>query len=270
MKLLALRFAKRIFGVRVAWVAHNAKPHDMAKTSILAPFFIRTLDGIIYLSAYSREVITALYAPGRHTRELITVHGHYRTATAAATKPPPLQNSCIQLLYFGQIRRYKNVDELIARIAELNDDRLFLTVAGTRKDETFAVQIEEAASSNPHIHLDLRQAPIPEPELEAMIDACHAVVLPYRDILNSGAALLALSRNRPILAPRRGSLPELQAKVGEDWVYLYDGDLSAEILHDFLTWLSLRRAGEVCDLSAFDWEPIGRSLGNFIGTLHKT
>ena len=61
-----------------------------------------------------------------------------------------------------------------------------------------------------------------------MIDANDAVVLPYRNILNSGVALHSLARNKPILAPRTGSLPELQQTVGGDWVHLFDGDISAE------------------------------------------
>src|SRR3546814_10110494 len=61
---------------------------------------------------------------------------------------------------------------------------------------------------------------------DLITDEADAVVLPYRDIVNSGSALLALSRFRPVIAPRLGSLIELQGQVGEDWLWLYDGPLT--------------------------------------------
>jgi hypothetical protein len=48
------------------------------------------------------------------------------------------------------------------------------------------------------------------------------VVLPYREILNSGTALLSLSFDRPVMMPRRGAGTELERSVGSDWLCLYD------------------------------------------------
>src|SRR3546814_7963709 len=68
--------------------------------------------------------------------------------------------------------------------------------------------------------------------IERITDEADAVVLPYRDIVNSGSALLALSRFRPVIAPRLGSLIELQGQVGEDWLWLYDGPLTGERMRE--------------------------------------
>ena len=59
------------------------------------------------------------------------------------------------------------------------------------------------------------------------LPATDLVVLPYRDILNSGSAVLALSFDRPVLVPRRGSLGDLQNHVGRQWVRTYEGDIGA-------------------------------------------
>jgi hypothetical protein len=96
------------------------------------------------------------------------------------------------------------------------------------------------------------------------------VVLPYRRILNSGAALFALSRNRPILAPRLGTLPELQDEIGPDWVDLYDGqDVTTESLARFSQRLRNQDA-PVADLSGYEWGPIGESIGDFFDQLSRT
>src|SRR5690606_36127483 len=57
--------------------------------------------------------------------------------------------------------------------------------------------------------------------------AADLVVLPYREILNSGTALLALSFDRPVLLPEAGAGDELTRRVGSEWVCTYEHELSA-------------------------------------------
>jgi beta-1,4-mannosyltransferase len=148
-------------------------------------------------------------------------------------------------------------------MGELAGSRLTLNVTGFKVDLAYAAMIETMAAGRPEIRLDLRSNLLPEADLEAAIDEIHGVVLPYRDILNSGSSLLALSRNRPVLAPRLGSLPEMQAHVGKDWLHLYDGALSAEVLRSFADRLHSVSLNP-CNLSAYDWAPIAQSLHRFI------
>src|SRR6185295_18271096 len=100
---------------------------------------------------------------------------------------------------------------------------------------------------------DVRTDPLPEAELEQAIDGGDAVVLSYRDVLNSGATFLALSRNRPVLAPRLGSLPELHERVGADWLSLYEGPLTPAIIGDFVARARRRQGNGQPDLAAYDW-----------------
>jgi len=265
LKLAMLQLAQRLRSTRLIWVAHNARPHDSApRPSALTLLFIRSLDGIIYLSRCSRDVIHDLYQLHQTVPELITAHGHYRNNSVTAPKPFPGLESEIRLSYFGQIRPYKGVDDLVMRVSEMLGKSVILTVIGRRNEEALASRIETISRSALNIHLDLRSTVIPHADLEAAIDDSHAVVLPYRDILNSGSALLALSRNRPILAPNIGSFPELQANVGADWVYLYEGELTTKVLEQFLAWMHARLPQSCCNLSAYDWAPIGRDLCCFI------
>ena len=67
-------------------------------------------------------------------------------------------------------------------------------------------------------------------------------MLPFSDIMHSGSAMLALSFNRPVLVPARGSLPELQMRVGSEWVRTYDGELTAAILKDAAAWAKSRKS----------------------------
>ncbi|MGH8206488.1 MAG: hypothetical protein ACRETK_06900 [Steroidobacteraceae bacterium] len=268
LKLQMLRALRRLRGLKLVWVAHNARPHDSEpRSSALTQRFLEMVDGIIYLSQHSRTTIRSLYRLPPTTQELITVHGHYRDEHVSPVPPVQRPTWQVRLVHFGQVRPYKNVEELVLCASQVAHHGIQLTVAGLRQDEQLAARITALASGASNVQLDLRAEPLAESELEATIDAGHAVALPYREILNSGAALYALSRNRPVLAPRLGSLAELQHNVGAEWVYLYDGPLTGTVLQEFADWMRSRARHGRPDLSAYDWNLIGEDTCRFIARL---
>jgi glycosyltransferase involved in cell wall biosynthesis len=267
-KLLIMTIAKRLCGARFIWVAHNAIPHDAdAGVPRLAAVFLRSLDGVIYLSAYSRELIEGLYPQSRRKRSLTTVHGHYRDVAVTLATPFRPPQGDVRLAYVGQIRPYKNLDVLVEAAAPITSG-LHLTlsggVAGGAANRAAVDLIAARAEALAHIKLDFGADALSDADFEARVDAADAVVLPYRRILHSGTALFALSRNRPVLAPKLGSLPQLRDEVGPEWIYLYDGELTSTVLEDFIRWLRETRRGAVAPMDAFDWPAIGRDLGRFI------
>lgn len=52
-------------------------------------------------------------------------------------------------------------------------------------------------------------------EVADLFRAATIVVLTYREILNSGSALLALSFDRPV--PAKGAMAELEDRAGAEW-----------------------------------------------------
>ncbi len=262
-QLLAAWRSARAAGTRFLWVAHNVHPHDTApRHHALARGFIDCLDGIIHLSRASAAAIRAAHRPAV-ARELITRHGHYRELCATPLRPFPALDDGIRLGYVGRIRPYKNLESLLASSAEAAVPGLEVSLAGFRHDDSYAARIEALAASRADVRLDLRSGFLSEAELEAAIDHCHAIVLPYRCILNSGTVLLALSRDRPVLAPRLGGLEELRDHVGDRWLRLYDGDLTASTVRSFIDLLRTHDGGR-CDLSSHDWGPIAADLCSFI------
>jgi beta-1,4-mannosyltransferase len=263
-KLAIIQIARILWGAKFIWVAHNAVPHDAAKsTSARTQRFLRSLDGIVFLSEYSRSLINRLYPEIRNCNALVTVHGHYRGATATRETPSTVPTGDIKLVHFGQIRPYKNLEVLVDVVSSISSG-IHLLVAGIAIDRSLCAAIQERSRPVTHIKLDFRDAPIGDAELEAIVDSADAVVLPYKNVLNSGAALLSLSRNRPVLAPNMGSLPELQDAVGSDWVYLYDGEFSRQVLLDFREWMLKTKRVGVAPLDAYEWSRIGQALHDFI------
>jgi beta-1,4-mannosyltransferase len=162
------------------------------------------------------------------------------------------------MLFFGQIRPYKQVEALIAAFRETTDDSLALHVVGSPKSEELGLAIRRAADGDRRISLNLSHAA--DQELSAEIGEAELVVLAYQEMTNSGAALLALSLGRPVLVPASDATRELSNEVGPGWVLLFDGKVSGEILQSALRDLrdgSGSRA-ERPDLGQRDWSTIGR------------
>jgi hypothetical protein len=89
------------------------------------------------------------------------------------------------------------------------------------------------------------------------------MVLPFRDILNSGSSLLALSFNGPILVPAKGSLTELAQTVGPEWVRTYPESLTPEILADAIVWAAKPRPSPA-PLESYSWERCGKETAEFL------
>jgi glycosyltransferase involved in cell wall biosynthesis len=160
------------------------------------------------------------------------------------------------LLFFGGVAPYKNVPHLIAtfRGAVLPD--AIMLIAG-RPDSRHGRRVEMAAHGDQRIKLDLRH--IPRERVRLLFSAADLVVLPFSDIMHSGSAILALSFNKPVLVPARGSLPELQARVGTRWVRTYDGELTPSILAAATAWAKNSDRESRPDLSSFEWPQIVRA-----------
>lgn len=267
-KLAMLNVARRVAGVRLVWVVHEATPHDSGqRASWSKRRFLKSLDGAIYLSHASKITAEADVPELKRVPALVTRHGHYRTDMEIEPVARIEPTGPVNLLYFGQIRPYKNLDGLIRAASGVSPDLIRVRISGWSKDRDFTRFLSELAATAPGVTLDIRDTFLPQADLESAIDASDGVVLPYRKILNSGAALFALSRNRPVLAPRLGTLPELHDEIGPDWVHLYSGD---DIVPDDLLAFAatLRQAkAKVADLSRYEWDEVGGSIGAFLDQL---
>ena len=96
---------------------------------------------------------------------------------------------------------------------------LRLIVAGRPRRPEAAAPIAAAAAADPRVSLRLDF--VPDDQLQVLLNASDAVVLPFRDILTSGSMILAMSFGRAIVAPSMGCLPDTLPPGGG---ILYDPD----------------------------------------------
>lgn len=233
--LAVIRFA-RLRGARLVWTAHNLQHHDDppgSPPSWLMQRFLGQVDGIIHLSETGRSQCARRLPRLASVATNVVPTGSYREAYPDAVSRREaranldLDADAVVLCSFGRIQRYKGLGALVNAFTELPDnDITLLVVGGGRAD--LSTMLREAASTDDRVRLTLRRV---EPdELQVFLAASDLVVLPYTDILHSGAARLAWTFAIPVLAPAVGAFPEWQAKFGAHWVRLYDGPLTADVL----------------------------------------
>ena len=130
-----------------------------------------------------------------------------------------------------------------------------LAIVGRVSSEGLRHEIEAARRGDERVHLHL-SAVSPE-DVSSWHAAADVVVLPYdtTSSLNSGAALLALSLDRPVVMPDGPSARELREYVGEEWVKPVRGSVN-----DFLTAAlsSDAPAGPRPSLDQLDWGEVAQ------------
>jgi beta-1,4-mannosyltransferase len=255
----------RLRGIKVVWTVHNLASHSRLYPTLERWFwqaFTRHLDGYISLSQGGLEAAQARFPSLKQLPGFVIPHGHYRGEYPDAIEPQlartelgiPADTKVI--LFFGRIRAYKNLPQLVQAFQQLPDQKLLLCIAGM-PDESTAEEVKAIRDlQDPRIqlHLDF----IAADRAQLYFRAADLVVLPYREILNSGTALLSLSFDRPVLVPMRGAMGELQASVGQEWVKTYDGDLTETDLQTALTWARETPRSAHAPLQAFDWDRIAQ------------
>jgi glycosyltransferase involved in cell wall biosynthesis len=263
LSLLGLLHWARARGTKVIWTVHNLSAHEGFHPRLERLFwrrFVPCVDGYISLSrAAQREALDRFPRLGR-VPGFVVPAGHYREAYASTiTKSAARQelgiDSCATVLTFvGQVRPYKNIPGLIHAFNQIPDPSAVLLIAGESKALELTAELQTLSEVDPRVRLQLEW--IPDERLLCYLAAADLVVLPYTEVLNSGSALLALSFDRPILAPRVGSLGELQELVGSAWVRTYSGLLTTDELRDAACWARETARPAQAPLDMLQWNHI--------------
>ena len=251
----------KLKGTKVVWTAHNVAPHDAFRPALSQRFmnwFIQRCDGLIFMSEDSKNAFFKQYQAPQQLKYAIIPHGHYRNSYPAAIDQQQAKATLgllpdkKVLLFFGMIKPYNNVDTLIKVFNQAQLEQYTLVVAGSPETSALANDIKHLAESNPDVHVFLRF--IPDNELHTYLSAADIVVLPYKAIFNSGALLLALSFDKPVIAPHIGAMVVLQKQLGEQWIHSYRDDFQTQTLQQAIAQLETAERPAVCPLDEYNWD----------------
>lgn len=263
---LAIITRLRAAGTTVVWTVHNLAGHEQWHPRWAAWMwqrFTRRVDAYIALTAAGQEAAQERYPDLRSLPSFVIPHGHYREAypreatRADARRLLGVPTTARVVAFFGAVRPYKNLPMLLDAFRGLpdgEDGEWRLIVAGQPWSDELRTTLATAAAQDPRV-LNVPDF-VPHQQVQLYLRAADLLVFPYREVLNSGSALLALSFDRPVLVPDRGAMAELQRLAGPEWVRTFSGTLDAQTLIDAMTWAETTPRDTSRLLETLSWDAI--------------
>jgi beta-1,4-mannosyltransferase len=261
--------AAKQMGVRLIWTVHNLSEHTHRHPQLETAanqLLLRLLDQIIVHSVASTQALCRNYWFPANIKSKITVlpHGNYiaayenSMAREQARHRLKLRDDEFCYLCFGSIKRYKGVFDLIDafRLLAKEAPNIRLVLAGKPAWDMTVSGVEEYCRQDPRIQTHLKF--IPASEVQVFFNAADVVILPYQDILTSGAVILAMSFSRAVIAPRLGCIPEVLAN---GWG-MYDSSGKAGLLQTMKQALQVNLPAigshNLTLAKKMEWEPIAK------------
>ncbi|MFN8170082.1 MAG: glycosyltransferase [Candidatus Nanopelagicales bacterium] len=225
---------------------HNLTPHDARHGLEAALLRLTDRWTDLYITMQPDPPLTS-DAPVR-----LVPQGHYRSMYAGADEP----STPGRVLFFGIIRSYKGVPELVEAFRTVRAD-LTLRIVGRVFEPELGAIVEDATQRDPRVTANLGW--IDHDDLASEIRRSELVVLPYLQIFNSGTVVVALSLDRPVLVPDDPTTRGLAQEVGPGWVHTFTPPLTSDDIERVVDDLRSSPPSAPPDLSARDWDRIARA-----------
>ena len=222
MRSFVLLFALvicKIRGVAIVWTVHNVAPFEQRNIGLyrlLMSAFLRLVDGCIFMSRSSEEEFDRRFPQAKPPMRVHIAHPSYPIDAASS---PAGEKIVIGMI--GEQKHYKQPLQSLRLFQSAHD--LFacrLLIAG-KVDGEQAFRAELATLPPSDVQWLNRR--LDDHELEQAASQVNFVLLPYSMITNSGAAIYALSCQRPIVASPLPLFIELRERFGPTWVRIADG-----------------------------------------------
>jgi glycosyltransferase involved in cell wall biosynthesis len=235
--------------------AHDILPREPRPGQLAAQRRLyERFDAIVVHSAHGRARLTGELGIDS-ARVHVIPHGILTPVTTGAPQPPPFQTDRPVVLFLGLLRPYKGFDLLLdAWHSGIDDAELW--IAGLPKFDISPLR--DAAPAN------VRFLPrfVNDDEIDALMRRASLVVLPYREIDQSGVAFTALGAGVPLLLSDVGGFPELAA-TGAARTFP-TGDVPAlraalrELLSDPAALSTMAERARAAAAGPYSWDAIAR------------
>lgn len=211
---------KYLLGTEIIWTAHNLESHEKNLFNFekkKRKIFLKLVDKIIAHCNLSKEEIKKSLEIEPSKIEVIH-HGNYigsyqnSISRSDSRRHLKIDSNKIVFLFFGQIRPYKGLTELIENFKSINDENLNLIIAGKPLNDTIKNEVIDNCRDDKRIITNISF--VKDEEIQYYMNASDVVVFPYRNIFTSGGIHLAMSFGKAIIAPRIGCIGETLDKKG--------------------------------------------------------
>lgn len=212
-------FVRYILRIRFIWTLHNLFPHTTYQRKLhirVQRWFAKHVAAIRLFNEHSlTAAMQILNQPDQKFQ--ICPEGSYidyypNTITKEeARKYLNIAPDKKVFLFFGTFSPYKGVLELMQ---DFNLNNALLICAGKMTDAAYFEKLKSALKDKIQMHLQF----IPVDKVQYFFNAADLVVLPFREIENSGSLVLAMGFKKPVLAPASNVIND-RLQQQEDLLY---------------------------------------------------
>ena len=194
-------------GVPLVLTAHDVVPREPRRGQLAAwRRLLARMDAVVVHSEHGRDrLVGELGVPAGRVR--VIPHGAFdHLAHVPSARPLPPELAAVEVpvvLCFGLIRPYKGVDVLLEAWREVQGAELW--IVGLPKLDLAPLRARAPSS------VRFVDRFVGDDEVAGFFDRADLVVLPYREIDQSGVLFTALAFGRPLLLSAVGGFPEIAA-----------------------------------------------------------
>lgn len=253
-------------GIKIIWTVHNLTAHNSQFLGLqiwIKRQFMNIADQIIVHSEAAKQALLETFLTAPIHKLNVIPHGHYRDiyppaiAKNLARQTLNLPEKKLIFLNFGVLKPYKGTEKLLQTWqADIDQNTNYhLLVVGKALDSDYGEKLQAIVNKVPTITLTNKY--IDDEEIALYFSAVDAVILPFQKILTSGSLLLAMSYNKPIIAPQFAGIKEALGTAND---FLYDPDQDGALSQVILSLINQdlepvsHKVKAVCD--TLDWQAI--------------
>lgn len=217
---------------KIIFTMHNKIPHDSRYEKYSKKIMLQTIKqaaAIHILSKASVDVLKSYTGDDNIAKKCFCIpHPNYigiYDTNLSFERNQYAQKDEMIVLFFGQVREYKNIEILINVANKLKEKKIVFLIAGRPQSEEYAQALKKRIGDNEKIKTIFKF--LPDDEITAWIQLSDIVVFPYskRSSLNSGTVFLAASKGKSVICPAIASMLQMKDK---DAFFIYDYSTSED------------------------------------------
>lgn len=216
--------------IKIIFLCHNVLDHETAAWKALLTQWVLT-KGTAFLvhTRADAAILRRIFPDAKATVSPHPVYDQFPDARGLLAR-----RASLELLFFGFIRPYKGLDILINAMLLLNEEDIFLTIAGEwwQANAELRRRIEDSPIRD---KVEVIDRYISEQETAELFSRADYVVLPYRTATGSGIIPLAYHYGKPVIASRVGGMPDVVEDAATGWLVSPENpDALAEVIRSIL------------------------------------
>jgi D-inositol-3-phosphate glycosyltransferase len=265
---LLILWYSRLNNLKIAATIHDINSFDKKANSFIERSCVNYIDGLIVHNQSSLNVLNDKLDVS--VPKIIIPHGNYLPFIDEVSDLKTEKSEKFTLLFFGQIKKIKGLDVLLHALKFVKERgcQVELIIAGKawKSDLNYYINLIKDLNLEDVVTTDFRY--IPDEEVAGFYTKADLVVLPYRQIYQSGVLLLTLSYGKPVLCSDLEPFKEII--IDNSTGFLFESgnprDLAEKIENIILDKNCLSKVASATNLmirDKFDWIKIGSLTKEF-------